>query len=239
MSPAPQFVSNAVRRLMFHPAIISRVTDLSGYFRLIEMSGETLKGLTWVAGQIVQFHLGGLTARPYTPMSWDPIKGSTEFLIFVHGRGPGSVWVSSLKRGDECQHSGPQKSSFGEITSPIIFFGDETSFASAQALRNTDAGTPENNYVFEVSSVAESEEVLRSLSIPNVHLVQKLPGDAHLSAIEEALSSRAVNLHTPQWILTGNAQSIQTLRRTLRGQSHPPLNMKVQAHWSEGRPGFD
>jgi ferric-chelate reductase (NADPH) len=131
MPRIPKVLTNAFERVFFSPAVVSEVKSLSDHFRLIELSGDRLKATNWIPGQMVQFHLGNLTARAYTPTSWDSKTGRAQFLIFLQGNGPGSKWAASVNRGDPCQFIGPRGSlNFHETKSPCIFFGDETSFAA-------------------------------------------------------------------------------------------------------------
>lgn len=198
------------------------------------------KGQSWVPAQKVQFHLGNLMTRTYTPTSWDQVAGSARFLFFLQGNGPGSEWAASLKKGDPCQLIGPRGSlDFAEIEGPSVFFGDETSIGAAQALALSSNGSRQNHYVFEVSSLVESEEVLRCVGLSNTTLVQRLPSDTHLEEVEQLLSSAASRLGLPQWIFTGKAQSIQTLRKLLRDRRVLFSKLKAKACWAEGKAGLD
>ncbi len=213
MSVVPQFLTDALERAFFRSAVVSTVTHLSGHFRLIEFVGESLKGEKWIPGQKVQFHLGGLKSRTYTPISWAPMKGTSQFIMFLHGNGPGSEWVESLKRDTPCSLVGPRSSlNFAEMTEDSIFFGDETSIAAAVALHSSRRETQKDRYVFEVSSLVESAEVLQRIGLSNAKLVKKVPDLSHLAEVEQSLSDATSGLAAPRWIMTGKAQSIQALR---------------------------
>ena len=135
MLPVPEFLTNTLEKIFFKSAMVSRTENLSGHFRLIELAGENLRGEILTPGQKVQFHLGSLVTRTYTPIAWNPIDGTAQFLMFLHGNGPGSEWAASLKNGDPCQFIGPRSSlNFAEIKGSSVFFGDETSIGAAQAL---------------------------------------------------------------------------------------------------------
>ncbi len=125
-----------------------------------------------------------------------------------------------------------------ESRHPTIFFGDETSIGAAQAL-HTSNGSLENHYVFEVSSLIESEEVLQCVGVKNAKLVQRSPGDAHLPEVEWLLSNTASHLGKPQWIFTGRAQSIQRLRKLLRSRHQLFSSLRSKAYWADGKTGLD
>jgi hypothetical protein len=57
MSPVPQFLTNTLEKVFFRLAVVSEVRALSGHFREVEVSGDSLKSETWVPGQKVSFIL--------------------------------------------------------------------------------------------------------------------------------------------------------------------------------------
>ncbi|GGG89142.1 siderophore-interacting protein [Edaphobacter dinghuensis] len=240
MSPIPEFLSNAVQKIFFRCAIVTDVEALTGHFRLVTVAGPALIGETWIPGQKVQFHLGNLVTRTYTPTAWNPDKGIAQFLMFLHGNGPGSDWAASLQKGDPCQFIGPRSSlNFADIKGPSLFFGDETSIGAAQALASSNTGNRQAHYVFEVSSSIESEEVLRRAGLTNTKLVQRTADETHLHEVDKLLASTATSLGLPQWILTGRAQSIQTLRKLLRARRMLFSKLNVKAYWANGKTGLD
>ena len=110
MPALSNFLSNAVEKLLFHPVTIAHAETIGGRFRRVHLQGEVFKGAKWVPGQAVQFYLGNLTKRAYTPMEMEPDEGSAEFLFYMHGGGPGSRWAGSLKTGDGCKVMRPKDS---------------------------------------------------------------------------------------------------------------------------------
>ena len=240
MSPVPQFLTNTLEKVFFRPAVVSEVNALSGHFREVEFSGESLKGEKWVPGQKVQFHLGNLMTRTYTPISWNAVDGSVRFILFLHENGPGSTWAASLKKGDQCQFMGPRSSlNLAGIKNPSVFFGDETSIGAAQALQGCGHEHGKHQYVLEVSSLIESQVVLESIGLTDVKLVQRTAGNAHLDEVEQVLLSVASRLSLPQWVFTGKAQSIQTLRKLLNARRVLFQKLQVKAYWAEGKTGLD
>jgi ferric-chelate reductase (NADPH) len=239
MPPLAKFVTNTIEKMFFRAATIAEVRALTGHFREVVLTGENLKDVECAPGQTVQFHLGSLKTRTYTPMAWDKSSGSIRFLFFLHGSGPGSEWAATLREGDRCQITGPQDSlDLTGIKEPVLFFGDETSIAAAQALR-LDTHRPDDEYFFEVSSLIESEEVFRCLGFTNARLFQRLPDAAHLSEVESVLINVSSRIGLPQWVFTGKAQSIQTLKNHLRARRMFFHRPRVRAYWAEGKTGLD
>lgn len=219
------------------PARVAAVRTLSPHFRLAELEGDALRNVAWTAGQKVQVSMNsGLSARTYTPMSWDA-DGRTRILTFAHGDGPGSRWAIGLREGDTCQFFGPRRSlDLSGLAAPVVLFGDETSFGLAAALRDAPQGA-DAIHVFEGSDVAELRPVLEAIGLGQANLIERTSGETHLAAVEaEALRLAASGAH---FILTGKASSIQRVGRALKAAGVVSSRIKARAYWAQGRTGLD
>ncbi len=233
-------LSNAVEKLLFHPMTVTSTERIEDRFCVAHIQGKSLLGVKQVSGQAVQFFLGNLTKRAYTPMNLDPATGSASFLFYLHGGGPGSAWAAKVKAGDTCQVMRPKDSlDFTNFSRPALFFGDETSFAAAQALHACGRDPVNNRYVLEVNSPAQAEIMLARLGVGNTILVQKAEDGSHLAAVASALMHHASAMHAPQWIFTGQARSIQKLQGSLKMAGVQISKSKVRAYWSPGKTGMD
>lgn len=237
--PAPPGrVTRTLLRWLMRPARVAAVETLSPHFRLVDLEGEALRNVAWTAGQKVQVSMGsGLSARTYTPMSWDAESGRTRMLTFAHGDGPGSRWASGLREGDTCQFFGPRRSlDLSGLESPLVLFGDETSFGLAAALRECPPGAGAI-HVFEASDVAESRPVLEAIGLGQATLIERIADDAHLAAAEaEVLRLAASGAH---FVLTGKASSIQRVSRALKADRIVSSRVKTKAYWAPGKTGLD
>jgi ferric-chelate reductase (NADPH) len=179
----------------------------------------------------------GLSARTYTPMSWDADGGRTRILTFAHGDGPGSRWAIGLREGDTCQFFGPRRSlDLSGLAAPVVLFGDETSFGLAAALRDGPQGA-HAIHVFEGSDVAELRPVLEAIGLGQATLIERTSGETHLAAVEaEALRLAASGAH---FILTGKASSIQRVGRALKAAGVVSSRIKARAYWAQGKTGLD
>ncbi len=225
-------------RWLMRPAHVAAVETLSPHFRLVHLEGDALGKVAWTAGQKVQVSIGsGLSARTYTPMSWDADSGRTRMLTFAHGDGPGSRWASGLRKGDICQLFGPRRSlDLSGLESPVVLFGDETSFGLAAALRASALGTGAI-HVFETSDVAESRPVLEAIGLGGATLIERTAEDAHLAVAEtEILRLAASRAH---FVLTGKASSIQRVSRALKTVGVVSSRVKTKAYWAPGKVGLD
>jgi NADPH-dependent ferric siderophore reductase len=220
------------------PARIAAVETLSPHFRLADLEGEALRNVAWTAGQKVQVSMGsGLTARTYTPMSWDAGRGRTRMLTFAHGDGPGSRWARDLSEGDTCRFFGPRRSlDLSGLESPVVLFGDETSFGLAAALRDCAQGAGAV-HVFEVSDVAESRQVAEAIGLGQATLIERSANEAHLAAAEAEVSRLAAS--GAHFVLTGKASSIQRISRALKAAGVVSSRVKTKAYWALGKTGLD
>jgi ferric-chelate reductase (NADPH) len=234
----PGRVTRTLLRWLMRSARVAAVETLSPQFRLVDLEGEALRNVVWTVGQKVQISMGsGLTARTYTPMSWDADRGRTRMLTFAHGDGPGSQWASGLREGCTCHFFGPRRSlDLSGVESQVVLFGDETSFGLAAALRDSPRGAGAI-HVFEASDVAESRPVLEAIGLGQATLIERVADDAHLAAAEaEMLRLAASGAH---FVLTGKASSIQRVSRALKTVGVVSSRVKTKAYWAQGKVGLD
>jgi NADPH-dependent ferric siderophore reductase len=216
----------ALGRLFFRDATVMSVRDLGARFRLVEMAGPALRGVSWTPGDKVQVFLSGEGMRTYTPLRWDAGSGTTAFLIYVHDAyGPGARWARALASGQPCQLFGPRGSiAFPDLAERVVLVGDETSFAAGRALADARSSA----CVFEVTDASEAREVLGAVGL-EAALVERRAGDAHLDELAGAVRAQP----SSSVVLTGRAQTIQALRaRGVKGA-------KTKAYWSVGKSGLD
>ena len=226
---------------LFRQATVSKVELLSENFRRITLAGDDLKGIVWTPGQKIQINFGGDATRTYTPTSWDPITGETSIIAFLHGKGPGSSWASSVQQGAACPFFGPRRSidlKRSLVGRPLVF-GDETSFASALTFTASTSQTEDVALLFEVTSVEESRKVWQACSAWPAHFIARKSGDAHLDEIE-VLMLRLVDDWSPdRYILIGKASSIQRGRRVLKTRGIDSAKVETKAYWAHGKTGLD
>ncbi|WP_249139172.1 siderophore-interacting protein [Bradyrhizobium japonicum] len=227
-------VARMLLQWLMRPARVTGVETLSPRFRSIELEGDALKGVAWTIGQKIQVAMGsGLSARTYTPVSWDAEKGRTRLLAFAHGNGPGSRWVSALRQGDICWFFGPRRSlDLSAPRAPTVLFGDETAFGVASAFRDNR----QVDYVFEVSDAAEADPVLAAIGLGGATLIARSAEDAHLASVDAELLRFAASAH---FVLTGKASSIQRISRSLKAAGVARSRMSTKAYWAPGKTGLD
>jgi ferric-chelate reductase (NADPH) len=234
------FLANTFEKLLFHPVTVTSLERVGESFYLASMQGEGIRGVTWIPGQTIQFLVGSLTKRAYTPMDVNPETGTGNFLFYRHGQGPASAWAASLQEGDQCKLMRPKNSiDFTKEDGPALFFGDETSFAAAQTLQQCRGKKMPAHFIFEVNSSVEAQTVVTRLGLNQVTLFQKVGDDSHLENAAHELNRLASALDAPAWFFTGRAPSIQVVRKLLKAQGVSLSRGAVKAYWSPGKRGID
>jgi ferric-chelate reductase (NADPH) len=246
MTKSPGRIEGALTRLFMKSVTVRELCTLDERFRLVTLSGESLRGVRWTPGQKVQVALGGWVYRTYTPLSWDAVDGSTQLLLFLHGESPGTAWGRVLKVGDSCTMFGPRDSlDLDTLDRPALLFGDETSFALAHAMRFTPRGMQGVHTVFEVDSQDVAKGILGHLGIANADLIERRPNDAHLSEVEkvavEHLQAHSIEscASIESCVLSGKASSIQRLNKRLRSLGLSSRQIRTRAYWAPGKAGLD
>jgi NADPH-dependent ferric siderophore reductase len=107
----PGLLERAFGRLLLRSARVAAVHRVSDRFRLIDLEGDALQGAAWAAGHKLQVKVAGpFTARTFTPIVFDAVRGHVRLLGYAHGAGPGSDWLRRVQAGDACQVFGPHRS---------------------------------------------------------------------------------------------------------------------------------
>lgn len=236
----PGRLEGALTRWFMKSASVREVRQLGRDFRLVTLSGESLRGVRWAPGQKVQVALGGWVHRTYTPISWDASEGSTQLLLFLHASAPAAAWGRALQEGDACQLFGPRDSlDLEALGRPALLFGDETSIGLAYALRSTREGAGAVRIVLEVTSKPAVEHVIAELGITEFDLVERKPNDAHLGEVEDLVAAQHRARSIQGFALSGKAQSIQRLNKRLRALGVSGRQIRTRAYWAPGKVGMD
>jgi NADPH-dependent ferric siderophore reductase len=234
----PGLVERAVIRLFMRDAQVSAVEQIASDFRLIEFSGENLRGMEWIEGQKLQIAPGSaFVTRTYTPILFDSDKGQTKILAYSHGVGPGSDWASSVAIGESCHLFGPRQSlQISSGVGPLILFGDETSIGLSYAVA-TRWPDREIHHLFEVSTSDAAATVISHLNLTGAEIYARKAGDAHLQAIASQIGIYAER--GAEFVLTGKATSVQSLRQAMKLLNITSTRIKTKAYWSLGKTGLD
>jgi NADPH-dependent ferric siderophore reductase len=226
MASAKALLGAVAGRFLFRHGQVRQVSKLSEHFTRIDVVGTELAGAPFEPGDKVQVFLPSVGMRTYTPVTW-AADGSTWFVGYAHGAGPGSQWVRAVKKGDEVALFGPRRSiDASSLPGPLVVVGDETSVAVALSLTRANAGR-QVMALLEASSPEETRDVARQLELTNVTVFPR----GALEPLGQALTAQLQLGATP--IFTGRAATIQALKK---GRS---VGGKTKAYWAEGKRGLD
>jgi NADPH-dependent ferric siderophore reductase len=241
MSAVKRAILGFVGETFLTAARVAEVTAPSEHFRFIDLVSKDLVGTRWRPGDKVQINVGDWNVRTYTPLSIDAVAGRLRILAFAHGAGPGSIWARAVKADAGCHLLGPRGSlALGDATAPTVLFGDETSFAVASNLETQLGTRSPARFVFEVTAPAESRLILEQLGLAErATLVDKRADGSHLDAAARAVRQALAELATSELVLTGNAGSIQRLRKQLKNEGVSLRQSKTKAYWAHGKEGLD
>lgn len=233
---APGAIERALTRMFVREARVFECERLSEHFYAIGFEGEQLRGAAWAPGQKLQLFMeSGSATRTYTPTFWDAARGRTRILAYAHGDGPGSEWARGAAVGAPCRIFGPRASlDLTRATSPALLVGDETSIGLAMALRGN--GDRLAQCVFEVHSAVESVPVLAQLGLEDALVFERVAHSVHLDSVVQAIRAR---LQKRALVLTGNATSIQAIRKQLSVRAVRAPEILTKAYWAPGKRGLD
>jgi ferric-chelate reductase (NADPH) len=233
-------LETALHKLISRQVEVQSNEPIGAAFRLVTLAGASLKNRNWTPGDIVQVAFPGWESRAYTPLTFDRVRGSTQFLGYVHGNGPGSDWLASDNVGTQRFLVGPRFSvNLPALRRPALFFGDETSVSTAVAFRATPLGAQGVHFVFEVNATADLGSVLERFGLQDSStLILREPHEQHLERLQWLLLEAFQTNAATHAVLTGRASSIKRLYKALRGFGWPRKQVTNLAYWALGRTGF-
>lgn len=218
-------------------ATVSEVEDLGASYRRISLVGPSLREATCEPGDKVQIFLPEVGARTYTPFAFDRELGRIDLLVYLHGTGPGAQWARSITPSAVVRLIGPRSSlPLPQMDEPVALFGDETSLAVARSLFDIRAAGGHAVVRIEVDSRAAAQLACEAIGLPAEILVERTPSASHLDRIARELADAVKE--GGSLALSGNAHSVQLLRRQLRGLG-VERRQNVKAYWAEGKRGLD
>jgi len=220
---------------------VGLVRDLGPTFREIRLQGAALYGFRFAPGQDLMLRLpwgnGELVSRRYTFRRADPVAGTADLNVVMHGDGPAPRWAQSVRPGQTLQEAvGPR----GKITLDAaaewhLFIGDETYVPGTLAM--LEALTPEAlaGAVLEVPDAADEQPFASqpSKEIRWLHRHAAAPGDPR--RLVEALRG----WHSPPGrghvYIAAELRVALALRDELLAQGFPRNQISAKGYWSRER----
>lgn len=237
MPRVPKWMANAMESLFsgsYHPVQITAVSYLADHFKKVRFEGDFSKlSKPFIPGNVIEFRVTDTEFRHYTPSFFDMEKGVCEVLFYLHGKGPGSAWAERIRVGDTTKLLGPGgKIRFNGQATRHLCFGDETSLGLLKCLY--DEALKRNHLcqcIAELDPAHAEWPGLLELKCINVEK-DGFTGD------REVIDKIGQDLQDTAFYLTGNAKSIQTIRKYLTEKGVPGKQIHTEPYWSEGKPGL-
>ncbi|WP_113662623.1 FAD-binding oxidoreductase [Pedobacter nanyangensis] len=238
MPSAPKWLFDVVERLLL-PKIplmeVSIVEQLSPSVKRIQFKGA-FETLQFQVGSYLDFRVSGTEARRYTISYIDPQKEILEFIVHLHGEGPGRWFMDRLKIGNKTVVSAPRAHKCYEKSfKKYLVFGDETSLALACSLLPAlVSNNHEFSFYFELAQA--NQDVPELLGIPNCTVFAKNGSFHNEKWISNLPFMESSASNDTAFVLTGNAKSVQVFKKVIKANTKAKIFS--QGYWLEGKKGL-
>ncbi|HEY0227937.1 MAG TPA: siderophore-interacting protein [Mycobacterium sp.] len=229
-------LSDLISDLVLTTVNVIEVESLASRFTRVRLQSPAFEQARWTPGDKLQFRVkpGSVDLRTYTPINWDAEQGITDLIAFDHGQGPGARWFDQAVGGDVCEVFGPSRSiDLSDTTSQVVFIGDETSIALAQALRQIN---PAARFLFETEDPYSLHSALTALDFPESEVMVKSE-DRH-ALLESTREAGEEFGEAFDLVVSGDAATVSAARRANRSWEHLTPRIKARAYWAKGRTGL-
>ncbi|AGC48504.1 hypothetical protein MYSTI_07232 [Myxococcus stipitatus DSM 14675] len=233
MPEMPAVLANTLMPWFAKPSHVSRVETLAPGLRRVRFEGASLRGVSYEAGQEVEFRVSPTEFRHYTPSLWDVESGVLEVVFYLHGQGPGSAWAEALEPGDAVDILGPGGRLSVDADAPAhLFLGDETCLGLFQAMIRALPSPLRLLGAVEVAPGAE--DWLARTGVPLTAVARRASRGEALSAwLEQNVLPGAT------CYLAGHAGSIVALRKQLlERHGCARRSLRSKAYWADGKRGL-
>jgi NADPH-dependent ferric siderophore reductase len=177
--------------------------------------------------------------RTLTPLRVDPVAGSLDVEIVIHGGGVASAWATTARPGDEAAISGPGRGYAIDPTDrAFLVAGDEAAIPAIGQLLEV---LPSEATVQVHLEIAHDNARLPLPHHPGAtvdwHVLppNAVPGEALVAAVLATDPDPGIRL----WV-AGEAASVQRIRRHFfENRGLPRSQATVRGYWKHGRDGDD
>jgi len=235
ISSIPKWAGGLLESLVGQRAEVVASTYLSPYLKKVRFRAN-ISRMNFQIGYASVIRVSETEYRNYTVAHHDSRTGIVDIIFHIHGNGPGSEYANSLTAGDELYISSPRgRKVYDPKVHQQVLLGDETSIGLACALLPTlkQSGHAFQFYL-ELDEANRNAPAILGLENCNVY-----PKDGSLSdekCILELPVFRKADWRQANYILTGNVNTIQTLRKVLKNRDAGRIH--AQGYWLAGKKGL-
>src|SRR5271170_494741 len=220
---------------------------LSPSFRRVVLTAPGIEGLQYTPGQdlMLRVPLAGdkVVNRRYTIRRFDPRERRVMIDVSLHGKGPGTDWISAAGTGDRIDAIGPR----GKITllpdaDWHLFVVDETGLPGALAMIEALPSGSVAAAIAEIDSLADEQEPdamqAERLDLRWLHrLGQSVPGDP--SRTLEAVASVDLHPGVGHVYVAAEAGVVRGVNRVLVERGVRPDQISGKPYWRKGLPNAE
>lgn len=243
MPKLPKWLADASEQLLskhIHPAIVTEISYIHPQLKKIQFKGDFLNA-KFTAGNAIKVRINTTDYRNYTPSVFDPEKGICEAYFYLHGKGPGSEWISRLNPGDTINIMGPGgRFGYQKESKYHILFGDETSLGLHLNLKDR-LNRDEKEYLSILELDKEHQNWANTIGLNTSFILDKHPENAEQTALQ--FWQHIEDLCTSHWkdctfYLTGKESSVLAIRKKLKSNGIMGKQIQTQVYWSPGKIGL-
>jgi NADPH-dependent ferric siderophore reductase len=241
MPRVPKWVANAMESVLssqIRKVVVSRIIYLNPYIIKVTFEGNIEK-IKFKPGQAIAIRVNETNFRNYTPSYWDGKEGVFEVIFHLHGKGPGSLYISALKLNDTVNIILPRGFDLYRQDYKYHFlFGDETTIGLFKNLQHMiEENDQEYIGILELNQSTLSFKIDTNSGLEIVPLSNNKAQNA-ISLLEKLPEQVWELWRNGAFYLMGNGRSIQRFRNALREKGVNIKNIKTQPYWTEGKFGL-
>ena len=192
--------------------------------------------LKFIVGGASVIRVNDTEYRNYTIAGHSIENGILEMIFHIHGNGPGSRYIDNLKAGDQLYISSPRgHAMYDPKVRRHLIFGDETSLGLACSLLPIlKKEGHQFHFYFELEEANKAAPQL--LGLENFTVFFKNGSFRNEKWISDLPVFQLADWDAANFILTGNAKSVQAFRKVLKKTATRKIG--AQGYWLEGKKGL-
>jgi NADPH-dependent ferric siderophore reductase len=220
---------------------------VSPSFRRVVVTAPGIEGLQCAPGQDLMLRIpladDKVVNRRYTIRHFDPVEPKVVVDVSLHGKGPGTDWISAARTGDRIHAIGPR----GKITLRAdadwhLFVVDETGVPGTLAMIEALPAGSVAIALLEVDSPADEQEpeACRGdrLDMRWLHRSgRSVPGDRE--PVLEAVECVDLPTGVGHVYVAAEAGVVRGVTRTLTERGLQPDQISGKAYWRRGLPNAE
>jgi len=239
MPKIAKWMGNALEGIMSSKMPMMKVVEivyLTPFVKKVRFQGN-LTAMNFQLGYAVFIRINDTEYRNYTVSETNLEQGTLEIIFHLHGNGPGSHFIDKLKIGNQIRIGVPRgKKMYDQSAEKHLIFGDETSLGLAKSLhRKMDEDQKLYFFYFELDDI--NSHVPEHIGLKNYIVFPKNSIFKNSKLLDNLPIFKLGNWNNANFILTGNANSIQIIRTALKTRSCIG-KIYSQGFWLENKAGL-